>query len=434
MSLRRPAVLLSLNLIFAAGGNLVLPVSAAELTWPQFRGPAAAGLAPESQLPTQWNAQTNLQWKRELPGAGSSSPVVAAGKVFVTCFAGKSATRADVAQRSLVCLDLATGEVLWQKSRPVELPEDPYEGFLREHGFASNSPVTDGERVYVFYGKGGVLAYDLTGKELWHVDVGQESSNRRWGSAASLMLAGQALIVNASEESRSIRALDKLTGKELWKSEADSLELSYSTPTLVKTAEGREDLVVTIAGEVWGLNHETGKLRWYVLTEIAGNASPTPIADGDVVYVTGGRPVASHAIRVGGKGDMTAQNLLWTSKSGSYVATPVLHEGHLYWIDDRGQAFCQRASDGEIVYRERVPELGGGRPVYASPVLAGDKLYIPSRYDGVYVLPAKPQFEVLARNQLEDDSEFNATPAIVGDQFLLRSDAALYSIRPGSTK
>jgi hypothetical protein len=403
-------------------------VEAAELTWPQFRGPHAAGIAVDSHPPTTWSATEHLLWKAELPGAGASSPVVIDGKVFLTCYAGASDRRADVATRQLVCVDLATGAIDWSKSVSVEGRDDPYEGFLREHGYASNTPVSDGERVYVFYGKGGVLAYDLAGKELWRVDVGQESSNRRWGSAASLVLAGNALIVNASEESRSIRALDPATGKELWQQPSDSLELSYSTPTMVRTADGRDDLVVAVAGEVWGLNPETGKLRWYVTTQISGNVSPTPIVDGDVIYITGGRPVASHAIRAGGKGDMTATNLLWSSRNGSYVATPVLHDGHLYYVDDRGQAYCQRASDGELVYRERLPDAGGGRPVYASPVLADGKLFTVSRYAGTFVFPAAPKFELLAQNNLGDDSEFNATPAIIGDTLLLRSDTALYRI------
>jgi len=403
---------------------------AADLTWPQFRGPHATGTNSESQPPTTWSATEHLRWTVDLPGAGSSSPIVANGRVFVTCFSGKNEARGEVADRLLVSVDMATGKMVWKQASGVTGKEDRYEGFLREHGFASNSPVTDGERIYAFYGKGGVLAYDWEGKPLWQVDVGQESSNRRWGSAASLLLTPQAVIVNASEESRSVRALDRQTGKELWKSEAESLELSYSTPTLVTTADGREDLVVAIAGEVWGLNPETGKLRWYVLTDITGNISPTPVVAGDIIYVTGGRPVATHAIRVGGKGDMTATNRLWTSRNGSYVATPVLHAGHLYFVDDRGQAFCLNAADGALVYRERIEGLGGGggRPVYASPVLADGKLYVVSRYDGTFVLPASPEFQVLAQNSLGDDSEFNATPAIVGNELLLRSDQALYCI------
>lgn len=422
----RTAAWLSLTLIV----HTIASVSRcdADPSWPQFRGVAASGVVAESKPPTTWSATENVRWKLDLPGAGASSPIVTGGRVFVTCYAGAQASRADVDQRHLVCVDFATGKLLWSKAVPAVKPEDAYQGFLREHGYASNTPVTDGERVYVFYGKSGVLAYDLEGNELWKVKVGQESSNRRWGSAASLMLSGNALIVNASEESRSLRALDKLTGKELWKSEAETLELSYSTPTLAKTAEGREDLVVAIAQEVWGLNPESGKLRWFVQTEIAGNVSPTPIVDGDVIYITGGRPVASHAIRVGGKGDMTSSNVLWTSRSGSYVATPLLHDGHLFWFDDRGQAFCQRSSDGEIVYRERVPELSGGRPVYSSPVLADGKIFVVSRYDGTYVIPAAPKFEILAQNRLADDSEFNATPAIVGNELLLRSDRALYCV------
>ncbi|OYW14757.1 MAG: serine/threonine protein kinase, partial [Planctomycetales bacterium 12-60-4] len=271
--------------------------------WPQFRGAAATGVANDSRPPTKWSATENVRWKVDLPGAGASSPIITGERVYVTCYSGAQEARSDVAQRHLSCIDLATGKLLWTESVPAAKPEDAYQGFLREHGYASNTPVTDGERIYVFYGKSGVFAYDLDGKELWKISIGQDASNRRWGSGASLMLAGDALIVNASEEGRSIRALNKRTGEELWKSGAETLELSYSTPNLATTADGREDLVVAIAGEVWGLNLETGKLRWYAQTQISGNITPTPIVESDVVYVTCGRPVASHAIRVGGKGD-----------------------------------------------------------------------------------------------------------------------------------
>ena len=130
-------------------------------------------------------------------------------------------------------IDREDGKVIWRRKVKAEMPEDPFAGMgIPEHGYASNTPATDGERVYAFFGKTGVLAFDLDGNQLWHVNVGKESSNRRWGSSASLILYKDMVIVNASEESQSIRALDKLTGKEIWKAEASSLELAYGTPLL----------------------------------------------------------------------------------------------------------------------------------------------------------------------------------------------------------
>ncbi len=178
-------------------------------------------------------------------------------------------------------------------------PEDDFNGYLTEHGYASNTPTSDGERVYVFFGKSGVFAFDLEGKKLWSAHVGKESSDRRWGSAASLILCDDVLIVNASEESNSLRAFDKRTGKQLWKSEAKLLELAYDTPALV-TKGGKSDLVIAVPGEVWGLDPNRGKLRWRVETRLIGNICPSPVVDGDRVFVFGGvRSSGSYAIRAG---------------------------------------------------------------------------------------------------------------------------------------
>ena len=408
--------------------------------WTRFRGPDGSGVDAEASLPLTWSETVNLAWRLELPGAGASSPIIVGDRVFVTCYIGPvreeadegdddTSTAAGVA-RQLVCVDRTAGEIVWSRTTAAEPPEDEYQGFITEHGFASNTPASDGERVYVFYGKGGVLAYDLDGNQLWQVGVGKESSNRRWGSAASLILAGDLLIVNAAEESQSVRGLNKLTGEEVWSAEAASLELAYATPSLVGVGERRE-LVLAVPGEVWGLRPETGKLAWYAETGVDGTVCPSAVVNGDMVYVFGGRrPAGSQAIRCGGKGDVTDSHLIWSTSNSSYVATPVYYGGHLYWIDDRGTAFCTSAETGEVVYRERLPELGGGgRPVYASPVLAGDRLIVPSRWEGVFVLSASPEFEVLAQNRFADDaSDFNATPALGGDDMLIRSDRYLYRV------
>jgi hypothetical protein len=291
----------------------------------------------------------------------------------------------------------ADGVVLWQRDLTAELPEDAYEGFLTEHGYASSTPVTDaGGTVFAFFGKSGVVAFDTRGEKLWQTDVGKESSNRRWGSAASLVLQGDNVIVNAAEESQSIRALDRKTGRQIWKAEAASLELAYGTPGLVSLEDGSQELVIAVPDEVWGMDPASGKLLWHAETALAGNVSPSVVVDGTTIYVFGGfRSSGSLAIRAGGRGDVTRSHVLWTSRNSSYVATPLLHEGHLYWIDDRGQAFCAAAETGELVYRERVDGMTqGGRPVYASPVLSAGRLYVVSRWSGTFVLPAVPSHGV----------------------------------------
>ena len=399
--------------------------------WPQFRGPR--GRATGKSAPFEWSSTKNLVWKTVLPGGGSSSPIVHGDAVFVTSWSEGAPGRGPT--RHLVKIDRRDGTVAWQRDIAAPGPDDPYAGYLTEHGYASNTPVTDGEMVWAFLGKGGIVAFDMEGNEVWRTGVGTESSNRRWGSGASLILHGDHLICNASEESQSIRALDKRTGREVWKAEAAALELAYGTPGVVTLPDGSEEIVVAVPGEVWGLDPQTGKLRWHAEMGLTGNVSPSVIVDGDTVYVFGGfRSSGSLAVRAGGRGDVSKTHVLWKSRTSSYVATPVLHEGHLYWIDDKGLAFCSDAKTGREIYKERVREItSGGRPVYASPVVAGEKVYVVSRHDGTIVLPAAPRYEVLAHNVLEgDDSDSSGTPALVDGRIYLRSGKFLYAI--GSTE
>jgi len=414
---------------------LMASATASAADWPRFRGPGGLGIG-ESAVPLEWSGEKNLFWKTPLPGPGSSSPVVHGGDVFVTCYsgygvAGERGGEPAKLVRHLVCIDRTTGAEKWRKDVSAELPEDAFEGYLTEHGYSSSTPVVDADAVYAFFGKSGVIAFDRGGKELWRVGVGKESSNRRWGSAASLILHGDLVIVNAAEESQSIRGLDRKTGREIWKADAAALELAYGTPAIARLPDGREELVVAVPAEVWGLDPASGKIRWYASHALTGNVSPSVIVDGDTVYVFGGfRSAGSLAVRAGGSGDVTKSHVLWTSKSSSYVATPLLHEGHLYWIDDRGQAFCSSAKTGEQVYRSRVAEItGGGRPVYASPVLSAGRLIVPTRWSGTIVLPAEPRFEVLACNRFADDeSDVSGTPAIADGRLYLRSGRFLYCV------
>lgn len=404
--------------------------------WTQFRGQYGAGVSLDKKLPEKWNNEDNLQWQVKLPGPGSSSPIVIGERVFVTCYSGygvpkASGGRLESLERHLVCVGRSDGKIMWTKTIAGGTPEDSYQGYISEHGYASSTPVTDGERVYCFFGKSGVVAFDLDGTQLWQINVGKESSNRRWGSAASLILYKNFVIVNASEESRSIIAIEKETGKQAWKAEGAALELAYGTPSLISATDGRVDLVVAVPGEVWGLNPDTGKIEWYANHQLTGNISPSIISNEDIVFVFGGfRSAGSLALRVGGKNDVSKSHVQWSSKNSSYVATPVFNDGYLYWISDNGLAFCVAANTGELVYKERVPEIkAGNRPVYASPVVANGKIYVPTRWDGVLVLQAKPVFKILSQNQFSgDDSDFNATPSISNNQIFLRSNQFLYCV------
>lgn len=426
---------ISLAAVLCSGSGLA--VSASE--WPQFRGPGGAGVSQDEVPPLEWNDSENVQWKLELPGPGSSSPIVWGDRVFVTCYSGYGEDPANPGdmenlKRHVLCVHRSNGKVVWSKTVPASLPEDPFRGIgVPQHGYASNTPVTDGERLFVFLGKSGVFAFDMDGKQLWQRDVGHESSSRRWGSAASPILYKDLVIVNASEESQTIFGLSKQDGEVVWKAEAAGLELAYGTPVVVTNKAGADELVLGVPGEVWGLDPLTGKLIWYAEVDISGNVSPSPFACGDMVYIFGGYPqLGAVAIRAGGKGDVTETHVAWSSRNSSYIPTPVCHDGHLYWVSDEGIAYCSDASTGDIIYRERLPRDGSpgrGKPVYASVVKAGDRLYAVSRKGGCYVLAAKPEFELLAHNQIaSDDSDFHGTPALSDGQMFLRSNRFLYCI------
>ncbi|RMF43965.1 MAG: serine/threonine protein kinase [Planctomycetota bacterium] len=393
--------------------------------WPEFLGPKGTAHSAD-EVPTRWSETENLKWKVDLPGRGSSSPIVVGDRVIVTCWLGDDAPTS----RQVACFNKNTGERLWSVDFPIDYTEDPYRGYIMEHGYASNTPVSDGESVFVFLGKGGVHALGMDGTRKWSVDVGKESSNRQWGSAASLILYQGSVIVNASEESKAIWALDKATGETLWRADAGMLELTYGTPRVVTLADGRSELVVSVPSEMWGLDPANGKLSWYAQTPMTGNVCPSPIVAGDVVYSFGGyRSSGCIAVRAGGKDDVTQSHVLWTNRSSSYVATPLLHEGRFYWINDQGIAYCTSAQDGEVVYRARVGKLEGGRPVYASPIFVGKHIYVVTRYSGTIVYPPGDSFEPIATNVFaNDDSIFNATPAVSDGHLYLRSDRALYCI------
>ena len=400
---------------------LATAAAAADAEWPRFLGPGGRASAPGVDVPLTWGEDENLLWKAPI-GAGSSSPVVAGGRVFVTGYEGAG----DSVVRTLHAFDLESGKELWRMDVANDGPEDVAQGFLTEHGYASNTPVTDGEAVYAFFGKMGVYAVAAaTGQQRWHADVGKGSASRQWGSGASLVLAGDRVIVNAADEARAVFALDAGTGETLWR--ADAAELAYNTPAV---DEAHGEVIVAIPGEVRGLSLKDGGVNWFAETVIGGNVSPSPILhEGRVTLFGGIRAAGSQTLPTGGFGNMSGEDV-WTSRTSSYVATPLLYDGHFYWIDDRGVAYCMRASDGETVYRERVEEIeAGGRPVYASPVLAGERIYVQTRFDGTLVLPAEPRFEVLARNRFAgDDSDFSGTPAVAGDSLLLRSGRFLYRV------
>jgi len=419
-------VIIRYFLLFA----VVLPMTPTLLEasdWSRFRGNDGQGIA-DCSAPVEWNTENGAAWSVDLPGEGSSSPIVVGGRVFVTYYKGE---RGADAERGLICVDAKSGKLIWQDSVAAPDREDAYSGYLTEHGYASGTPVSNGTHIFAFFGKAGVAAWTIEGDKVWHKDVGQMSANRRWGSAGSPVLFDNTLIVNASEEARAIIGLDIATGEELWKAEYDGLELCYATPVVVPGESGEMEVVISMPGEVWGLNAASGKLRWYCEIGNGGNVCPSVVVGEDAFYTFGGYPAQeTNAIQRGGRKDITETHRLWQNRDSSYVATPLLFDGHLYWVSDRGQAFCVNAETGETVTRRRLSGLvSGGRPVYASPVKAGDHIYVVTRRSGTFVFEANPDMKQIAHNAALDESDVNATPAVVDNAIFLRSNMKLHCIR-----
>jgi outer membrane protein assembly factor BamB len=410
---------LAVVLVFSNG------IRAQDMDWPQFRGPTTQGTSTAKGLPTEWSATKNIAWKTELPGPGTSSPIVIGSKIYLTCYRGYNVPGQPRGDESnlrllLVCLQRDNGLVLWTKEVTPRLPE---QASIREgHGYASSTPAADSERLYVFFGKTGVLAFDHDGKQLWQTEVGSKLNG--WGSAASLLLYNDLVIVNASVESDSLVALDKKTGKEVWRT--GGIRESWNMPIVAKTANGEPELVVAIMGKILGLKPTTGEQLWSCNTDIGWYMVPSLVAHDGVVYCIGGRSGGGLAVRLGGRGNVTPSHRLWTSRKGSNVSSPLYHEGHLYFAHEAlGVVYCCDAKTGNVVYEERIP---GASQIYASPVLADGKIYYPSRPGRTFVVAAQPKYALLATNDLEPRGMFNASPAISGSSVLLRSDRYLYCV------
>lgn len=403
--------------------------SAVELgeNWPGFRGPGGMGVSEATGLPQQWSENEHVAWKTPLPGSGSSSPITFGPHVYVTTYSGylvpgQPEGSLDQLRRHLVALRRDNGQIVWDRAVPARLPEEER---IRDHGYAASTPVADADRVYVFFGKSGVLAFDYDGNQLWQADVG--SNTNGWGSGASLLLYKDLVIVNASIESESLVALDKRTGEQRWR--APEIREAWNTPILVTAESGREELVLARHGDVLAFDPESGSPLWSCETDIRWYMVPTAVAADGVVYVFGGRSgTASLAVRAGGSGEVTSTHRLWTSRNGSNVTSPIYLDKHLYWMSEKlGIAYCAKADSGELVYQERLEDAD---QVYASPILAEGRLYYLTRSGRMFLLAATPEFQQLGVNRLNDGTRFDASPAVDGNRLLVRSGKFLYCLAP----
>ena len=414
--------------------------------WPAWRGPLGSGVSPAGNPPLTWSETQNIRWKVPVPGQGTSSPIVWGDRIFFLTaiktdrvgtpepapvpesnepapFHGGKNPK-NVYKFDVVCVDLATGRTVWQKTARETVP---HEGHHPDHGFASYSPVTDGNCVWASFGSRGVHCYDLNGEHKWSRDLGRMKSKMMFGEGSSPTLAGDALIVVMDHEGESsIQALDKNTGRTLWRKTRDE-DTAWATPA-VAVVDGKMQVIVSATNRIRSYNVATGDLIW----ECGGqtqNVIPSPIVSGGMVFCTSGfRGSELQAIELGHTGDLTGTGAVrWqVSKATPYVPSPILYGDHLYVCSmNRAAISCYHAQTGRLNFVEE--RLEAVKDIYASPVGAAGRIYFVGRKGVTEVIRNADKLEVLATNKLDD--EFDASPAIVGDRILLKGKRNLYCIQ-----
>jgi outer membrane protein assembly factor BamB len=406
-----------------------LAVFAADDDWPRWRGPTDNGVA-RGDVPLEFSATKNLAWKVHIPGRGHSSPVIWGDRIFLTTAVptGGGDEYAPAVRKEhrfiVMCLDRNTGKVLWERTARTATPPDGHE--VPYGSYASNTPVTDGKRVYAFFESRGIFVYDLNGNLEWQRDFPQMHKRGEFGEGTPTMLDGDTLYLKFDQERGSyLLALDKNNGKELWRVERE--EASSWSPPLMVTYKGKKQLIVAGA-RVRSYDPATGKVIW----QCAGlglNSIPAPVsADGIVYAMTGFQNPNMMAVRIDREGDITGTDaVLWGTNRGTpYNPSPVLQDDILYFISDSAMLSVFKASTGEPYYKQQ--RLPGPHSLKSSPVAVNGKLYIATEEGEVFVIKMGPKFEVLATNSMGDDM-FIATPAVAGGSMYLRGRSDLYCVR-----
>jgi outer membrane protein assembly factor BamB len=420
--------------------------------WPQFRGPGARGVADHPNLPDRWSADENVAWKIDLPGRGWSSPIVWGDRVFLTTvvsdgemespkkglyFGGeRKEVPRDTHHWLVVCLDLNSGRELWRRKAHTGIPANQLHV---KNTYASETPVTDGRRVYAYFGNTGLFCYDMDGNPLWSTHWPPVRTRHGWGSAASPVLHQDRLfIVNDNEDASFAVALDANTGRQLWRVERDE-KSNWATPYLWQN-EKRAELIVPGSRKVRSYDLD-GSLLW----ELGGMSSiviPTPFSQEGLLYVCSGyvgdkvRPV--FAIKPGASGDISLDGgetsnefIAWYQRTAApYNPSPLLYGNYFYVLFDFGFLSCHDARTGALVYdKQRIRQ--SPTSFTASPWAANGKLFALSEDGETFVFEAGPEFKLLHVNSLEEMCM--ATPAIAGDRLLIRTLTKLYCLKkPGS--
>ncbi|HSR67458.1 MAG TPA: PQQ-binding-like beta-propeller repeat protein [Acidobacteriota bacterium] len=434
------AVILFLTLAALAASLSLAAAESSDQNWPRWRGPEATGVAPQSDPPLKWSERENLRWKFDIPGRGSSTPVIWEDLVFLTTavVVGESDEESEpqegrrrrrgpspaLTQFILLAVNRDDGSLAWQK---VAREAVPHEGTHPDGTWASGSAVTDGEVVIAHFGSQGIYAYALDGSPLWNKDLGDMRTRLGFGEGASPALHGKYLVVNWDHEGDSfIVALDKSSGEEIWRAARDE-PTSWATP-VVANVNGRDQVIVNATNRVRSYDLETGTLVW----ESSGmtvNTIPSPVHGDGIVYVTSGfRGNALQAIDLSkAKGNVQESGaVIWSyDRDTPYVPSPLLYGDGLYILKSNNGILTR--FDAKTGATDFGPvRLDGIQGVYASPVGAAGRVYITGRNGVTLVIEHGEELKVLASNPLDD--RIDASPAIVGNQIFLRGFEHLYCI------
>ena len=410
-----------------------------EKNWHHWRGPYATGVAVDANPPTTWSETENVRWKVAIPGTGHAAPIVWGDKIFIqTAIEGKEEKSGDdnpfsgFFQRDsgpkykfdLIALNRSDGSILWQKTlREIS----PHEGTHRDATYASNSPVTDGEYIYAYFGSRGLYCVDMMGNVKWEKDVGTMYKRNTFGEGSSPALHGNTLVIVQDHERNSfITAFDKRTGEVLWKTDRNE-RTTWFSPIVVEQ-DGKPQVVTAGTNRVRSYDLETGKLLWEG-DGLTANSIPSPVAaDGLVYLMSGFRGSELRAVQLAkAMGDISgSEAIVWEhGRDTPYVPSPLLYGGILYFLKSNdGIISAFDTKTGKAYYGPK--RLQGVSGVYASIVGAADRVYIAGRNGTVNVVQHGPEFTIIAENTLDDS--FNASPAVVGSELYLRGGQYLYCI------
>ena len=432
---------LSFALVVAAP----LPTNAAPPHWSQWRGPAGQGIARETKVPLEWSATKNVAWKTAIPGRGFSSPVVWGDRIFLTTavegevVSGAKAVRHEIDGKEFVhpdgvgadrkhafkvlALDAKGGRILWERTA---WEGTPYDTRHKRGSFAAPTPVVDGERVYAYFGSEGLYVYDFDGTLAWSWQTPGIASFGV-GVGTSPVLHGDVVILQCDEDNGQksfIVGLDRKSGKEVWRTPRQ-VEVSWATPILVKSG-GRHELVTAGSQAIIAYDPASGRELWR-MKGLESNAVPSPVAGDGIVVVSSGYPTkVAVAVRPGGSGDVTGTDrVLWRYDKGTaYVPSPILVEGLLYLVTDKGLVSCLDAKTGKVHYEGGRPPVGAS--YMASPVAVSGHLLLSSMDGDTVVLKAGPTHEVVRSNPLGEP--IAASPAVVGNRLYIRGEQHLFAI------